>query len=204
MIPNHPWYKTRRYLHFDPPVGQGLSEIFMGSPERVAQHSFYPFIAYHVTSKKISHDQSTNTLLYTKKERPIAYASHLDSQIYSYYASVLSRLYEERLAALEISESVLAFRPLGQSNIDFAATAFSEVRKMGECGVVALDATKFFDTLDHILLKNAWLNLIGFERLPPDHFAVFKSLTRFAIVDKATLYKQLNISIHNPKNGRAN
>jgi RNA-directed DNA polymerase len=202
MAQDHPWYKTRRYLHFDPPVGQKQSETFVSSVKRVAQHSFYPFIGYHVTSKKVSHDRTTNTLLYTRKERPIAYAAHLDSQIYSFYAWKLSKLYEEKLGTLGISDSVLAFRPLGKSNIDFAAKAFADIRKMGECGVVALDATKFFDSLDHRLLKTAWQDLIGKESLPPDHFAVFKSLTRSAIVDKAKLYSQFGISIHNPKNDR--
>ncbi|MCU8072552.1 reverse transcriptase/maturase family protein [Shewanella sp. SM32] len=96
----------------------------------------------------------------------------------------------------------MAFRELGKSNIDFAYEAFCRIKSLGECSAVALDFSKFFDTLDHDLLKKSWANLLGKQKLPTDHFNVYKSLTKYSKVDKATLYKALSISINNPKNGR--
>ena len=61
----------------------------------------------------------------------------------------------------------------------------------------------FFDTLDHDVLKASWAKLIKHDRLPADHFNVFRSLTRFTDVDRETLYAQLDISKNNPKNGRS-
>lgn len=38
--------------------------------------------------------------------------------------------------------------------------------------------------------------------LPPDHYNIYKSLTKFSIVDRLKLYEEFGISKHNPKNGR--
>ena len=67
---------------------------------------------------------------------------------------------------------------------------------------MALDITGFFDNLDYELLKHAWCELLDVARLPQDHFAVFRSITKYSRVDRSQLYRALNISAHNPKNGR--
>ena len=133
------------------------------------------------------------------KRRHIAYAAHLDSHILSYYAHALSNAYESALKAADISESILAFRPLGLSNIDFAARAFSEIRSRGNCAVVALDIKGFFDSLNHAVLKGTWSTIINTDGLPADHFAIFKSITRFSEVDRSSLYQLFGISENNPK-----
>ena len=199
MAPKQTWYRPRHYLHFDPPLGYKRAQRIVTSPKKVARHSFYPLITYHVTSKKLKHDKSTDVLKKKIKNRPIAYASHLDSHIYSYYASKLSVLYEQALQEKGICNSVLAFRSLGKSNVDFAATAFNEIRKLGNCSAVALDVSGFFDNLDHEILKKSWASLINEPILPNDHYAVFKSLTRFSSVNKELLYTKLGISLNNPK-----
>jgi RNA-directed DNA polymerase len=199
MADEHPWYKSRHYLHFDPPVGRKRAERIATNPALVSTHAFYPMIAYHVETVKIYRDSTSGKIAEKSKRRPIAYAAHLDSQIYSYYAWKLSVRYEQVLIDKGIDKNVLAFRPLGKSNIQFAANAFHKVREMGNCGVVALDVTKFFDNLDHEILKKTWASLLGESRLPADHFAVFKSLTSFSHVDKEHLYQALNISTNNPK-----
>ena len=53
--------------------------------------------------------------------------------------------------------------------------------------------------LDHILLKKAWCRILDSEKLPDDHYHVFKSLTRFSKVDKESLYETFGISKNNPK-----
>lgn len=197
-----PWFRSRRYLHFDSPIGSKSASRLVTNPDKVASHSFYPLISYHVTSTKLKRDAATGSLDPKVKIRPISYASHLDSHIYSYYAWKLSELYEKTLVHKGISECVLAFRSLEKSNINFAFDAFDEIRKRKNCGVVALDISGFFDNLDHELLKNSWSSLIEEDKLPKDHFAVFKSLTRYSKVDKEKLYSELNISPNNPKKDR--
>jgi RNA-directed DNA polymerase len=196
------WYRSRGYLHFDSPVGYKKALRVVCNPDVVAKHAFYPLINYIVESKKIKKCNISNKLDISIKERPIAYSSHLDSHIYSYYANILLVKYEEKLQSSGLSETVLAFRGLGKSNIDFAHDAFEKIKSMGECSAVALDFSKFFDTLDHHLLKKSWGALLGSHILPPDHFNIYKSLTSFSQVEKLSLYKKFDISKHNPKNGR--
>lgn len=198
----HPWFRLRGYLHFDHPVKFETAQKVVTSPKRVASHAFYPLINYVVESKKISKDKKTKKVTVKYKERPIAYSSHMDSHIYSYYALQLTNLYEAKLKEKNLSDSILAFRSLGKSNIDFAHEAFQKIKSTGECSAVALDFSKFFDTLDHQILKQKWAILLGKDSLPNDHFNVFKSLTNFASVNKIKLYKEFGISPNKPKNGR--
>lgn len=196
------WYRNRGYLHFDFPISYKKALNLVTNPKLVSKHSFFPLISYSVESKKISRDKASRKINVTVKERPIMYSAHSDSHIYAYYSSLLSRLYEKKLKLAGLDSTVLAFRGLGKSNIDFAYEAFQEIKIKGECSAVALDFSKFFDTLDHELLKKSWASLLDEKKLPLDHYNVFKSLTRFSKVDKTNLYREFNISPNNPKNGR--
>lgn len=196
------WYKQRHYLHFDRPINLKNACSIVKNPDVVASHSFYPLINYVVESKKIRKDKLTDKIIVKKKQRPIAYASHVDSHIYSFYAKYLSEKYEQKLTTLGLNDCILAFRSLGKSNIHFALDAFNKIKDVGPCSAVALDLSKFFDTLDHQILKEKWADLINNSKLPPDHFNIFKSVTNFSQVEKEALYKRLCISLNNPKNGR--
>lgn len=201
--PQHPqWFRSRTYLHFDSPVGFKTAERLVKNPSHVATHPFYPFICYSLVTTKVKKDHSSGKLYRVAKPRPIAYAAHIDSHIYSYYCFALGELYEAALKKTGIEHCALAFRALGKSNIDFANQAFDDIKSMGACTVFAFDITGFFDNLDHELLKSAWANLLVTKRLPADHFAVYKSLTRAAKVDRDEVYKKFGISTLNPKNGR--
>ncbi|MBY7860723.1 reverse transcriptase/maturase family protein [Vibrio fluvialis] len=203
MSSNKPlWYRSRGYLHFDLPVSFKKAKNLVTNPNLVSKHAFFPLINYAVESKKISKNKDTQKIDVAVKERPIAYSSHMDSHIYAFYAAILSRKYEEKLKLAGLTECILAFRGLGKSNIDFAFEAFEQIKIMGECSAVALDFSKFFDTLDHELLKQSWASLLGEKKLPSDHFNVFKSITNFSQVNKVELYKEFGISPSNPKNGR--
>lgn len=171
------------------------------SSKRVSSHAFYPLINYHIESYKIFRN-SENEIERKEKSRPIAYAAHIDSHIYAYYACMLSEYYESKIQDFNLGSNVLAFRPLGKSNIDFADNAFEDIKKRVSCSAVALDVSGFFDKLDHNVLKEAWAQVLGKSALPSDHYNVFKSLTKFSMVDRALLYQAFNISIHNPKHGR--
>ncbi|MBN2647532.1 MAG: group II intron reverse transcriptase domain-containing protein [Thiotrichales bacterium] len=200
----HSWFKPRTYLHFDNPIGYKKAKKIVTNIDVVAQHSFYPFLQFTIKTSKISKEKISKKITRENKPREISYASHLDSQIYAYYAEQLSKLYEEELTQLGLDENILAFRKIGDGkcNIHFAHDAFEKIKSIGPSNVVAMDFEKFFDSLDHRILKERWSALLGTTKLPADHFNVYKSLTKFATVNRDELYKNLGISKHNPKHNR--
>lgn len=195
------WYKKRGYLHFDAPIGAARAIKLVRNTKAVSKHAFYPLLRYEVISKKLKRN-ADGKLKPEPKIRPISYAAHADSQIYSFYANQLAEAYERKLASLELSECVLAFRKLRKSNIEFARDAFTEISSMGRCSAVAIDISKFFDTLNHQHLKKSWCDVLGTSKLPNDHYAVFKSLTKFSFCNRDAIYKVFQISPKNPWNGR--
>lgn len=199
----HPaWYRSRGYLHFDLPIGYRKAKAIVTSPERVASHAFYPLINYTLTADKITKDPESHKLINKPKHRPIAYAAHIDSHIYAYYSKKLTKAYECDLNARGLGDSVLAFRSLGKSNIEFAKETFDHIRDFGVCGVVGLDISGFFDNLDHSIIKEKWAGILGVSSLPNDHFNVFKSITKWSSVNRDELYHHLGVSKNNPKNCR--
>jgi RNA-directed DNA polymerase len=193
------WFRQRRYLHFDEPLSFPRALALVSDPDAVARHPFWPLLRFTVQTSKIKYNQASDKLESHLKNRPISYAAHGDSQIFGYYCELLNTRYEALIEALGVSKSVLAFRALGKSNIQFAKDAFDEIRSRGDCVAVALDVTKFFDTLDHAQLKERWKTLLGVDKLPADHFAVFRALTRFSTVERDAAFTALGISINNPR-----
>lgn len=196
------WYKPRTYLHFDKPIGLKRARSLVTDPARVAAHPFFPFISFVIKTQKLVREECEKGFKRKVKERLIAYASHADAQIYSYYAHLLSVSYEKFIKAKGLDDAVLAFRALGKSNIDFALTAFNAIAESAPCAAVALDVSGFFDNLDHSVLKRCWARAIGVKKLPDDHYAVFKSLTKYSIVTRDSAYKEFSISVHNPRSAR--
>ena len=183
------WFKVRGYPHFDLPIGKQKARSHVQNAKKVSSHSFYPFISY---IKKVPRYDRTQKKVIEKK-RPIAYAAHMDSHIYAWYSHVLSQRYEQVLQQADCDQTVLAYRKLGRKcNIHFAAEAFDEVRKLMPCVVLAIDISKFFDNIDHSLLKKQWEQLLNVDRLSEDHFAVFKSITKYSYVDKMDLFTALS------------
>jgi len=116
---------------------------------------------------------------------------------------MLESLYEEALRERGLHHVVTSFRRLnGQCNIHFADEAFEFIREYGACAVLASDITDFFNQLDHRTLKGAWAKLLGMNLLPPDHYAVFKAITRYGVVDRTTMYLALGIDPLRPGAGR--
>lgn len=197
------WYKSRGYLHFDRPINQAAALEIVSNPKAVARHAFYPFIRYVAQTQKVFFDKSIGKVVKKDpKERPISYAAHVDSHIYSYYCEQLNQAYENHLAEMEWSSAILAFRALGKSNIEFARDAFLDIAERESCCVIAIDIKGFFDNLDHAHLKNAWQALLGSNQLPDDHYAVYRSLTKFSFVYRDQVYEALGLSKNNPKQGR--
>lgn len=195
------WFRKRGYIHFDAPVGlKKASTVVKNAPE-VAKHAFFPLLHYVIESYKIFKNEDGEVEKKVKL-RPIAYASHIDSHLYAYYAHLLSSRYEQALSNLGLDANVIAFRSLGKSNINFANDAFEEIKSRRSCTAIALDITGFFDNLDHEILKDKWCYLLESDKLPEDHFNVYRSITKFSKVCRDTVYERLKISKNNPKSGR--
>jgi len=186
--------KLKLYPHFDKQLSKEQALALVTNPAAVATHKFYPFIRFEEGWTKFAEKGGKGE----RKDRELRYAARADSYIYSYYRNLLSQKYEERLAAAGIGECVTAYRRIvdnstgrGKSNIEHARDVFFEIKKLEECYVIALDITKFFESLDHEKLKTYWSEVIGLGKLPRDHYRVFKSVTSYSVVDKIQLYTAL-------------
>jgi hypothetical protein len=190
LIPE--WFRARPYPHFDAKVNKKRAWDYVQDPGRVRAHSFYPFIKYIKKIPRYRPDSADGPTVI--KEREIYYAAHLDSYIYAYYSQLIYGELEKRLRSNLCNESVIAYRKQGKCNIDYAHEAFGYIASKGECVALAFDVSKFFDSLDHRLLGGAWKAIFGVERLPDDHYQVFKSLTAFSFVLRQHLHSLLEIS----------
>lgn len=185
----------KKYPHFDQLIGADELHAIVNSPERVASNPFLPFIQY-VKSYQPYRDSSNKP---KKKERLIRYAGRRDSAIFARYRSELSEHYESRLQELGTADVPIAYRKLpiaegstgGKCNIDFANDLFQEIGEHDKCVVVALDIRKYFENIDHSRLYSIWCDLLGVSRLPDDHLAVFKAITRYRYVDRTAAYERL-------------
>ena len=199
--------KLKRYPHFDSDISAADAEILVQSPEAVISHCFYPFMRYIERWNK----WAEKGLKGKSKKRLIRYAARRDSYILSYYRHLLSARYEPLLKKLNLGDVVLAYRRIpddqsgrGKCNIHFARDAFQKIIKLGQCSVVALDISSYFESLDHALLKAKWEMLLGVNRLPYDHHQVYKTITKYAFVDKLEVYERLGFfgDKIDPKSGR--
>lgn len=190
---------ARGYLHFDAPLGQATLARLVTNPVRVAGWSFLPLLRTVIKTPRIKRNGKDR--IKSLKERPISYASHKDAALYEYYARLLGGRYEALLNSLGLTQNVTAFRRLGKSNVALACEAFQWIADHAPCVALAYDVKGFFPSLDHSLLKDAWMRLLNVSRLPPDHFAIFKSITRAATVDLDVALKALGISRYNQRAG---
>lgn len=195
--------RPRSYLHFDERPSRTLLKELVGDPAQVARWQFLPLIRASVHSKKIrSKNKITGSFDVKTKERPICYASHKDAALYATYGNALVALYEKTLNAEGLSDCVTAFRPsTGKCNIHYAHEAFQWIEKNRPCVALAYDISKFFDTLDHAILKRKLCEVLGAKTLPADYFSIFRSLTRHAVVERDAAYEVFGISKNNDRAG---
>lgn len=143
---------------------------------------------------------------FKEKPRLINFPSHIDGNIYAYYSKIIGEKYEDFLKAEQLDENIIAFRKVlkknemnrkvSMCNIHFAKNVFDCIELRRNCYVLCLDISGFFDNLNHDILKNMWMQLLNGNKLPKDHYKVFKSLTNYAYVNKDELYKELNLSLN--------
>jgi hypothetical protein len=183
----------KRYPHFDSQLSIQDAIALATNPKAVAAHKFYPFILYTNRWTRFAKKGELGDV----KKRPIRYASRGDAYIFAYYRHLLTEKYEAVLAENSLGESVIAYRRVlnadgaGKCNIHFAHEAFEKIRELGNCCVVALDISSFFESLDHNLLKSVWCGLLGVAKLPEDHYIIFRTITRYAFVEKQAVYERL-------------
>lgn len=184
----------KKYPHFDPVISLEDGFALASDPESVAKHRFYPFLLFHKRWTLFA----PKGVKGKKKSRPIRFAARADAYIFMRYRHLLATYYERALEQAGLLDSVLAYRrvPLAEGarskcNIHFAYDAFNTIKSIGDCSVVAIDISKFFESLDHKLLKQQWCKLLGRKRLPPDHQKVFEAITRYSVVEKLAAYERL-------------
>ncbi|WP_298362434.1 antiviral reverse transcriptase Drt2 [uncultured Litoreibacter sp.] len=182
--------KERRYKHFDLPVASDAT-VPEFDPSSVGKpHRFLPLLGYTDLTRKYVRDEKSNRKIKIKK-RPIRFASHSDASYLQAYSNHLSPLYEAALQTDETSDSVLAYRRGGGTNIHHARSLFDEIRERSDCEVYALDISGFFDCLDHDHLKSEVQRLVGGERLLGHDWSVFNNITKYSWVESEDLDKLL-------------
>jgi hypothetical protein len=193
------WFKKRRYLHFDKRVSYCSAVKIVTDRSKVASWNFFPFLHTVVKSSKVNVN-NRGCIERRVKERDICYACHIDAHIYAFYAKVLEQKYEMKIQEHHLHENVIGFRKIkdafgnGRNNIHFAKSLFDQIKEKAPCVAICFDIEKFFDNLDHRILKRKWTAILNEKSLDKDHYAVFKSITKYSYVDKDSVYKIFNIT----------
>lgn len=182
--------KERKYRHFDLPLRKGDRECVIDFSREDEKHRFLPLLGFTDVARRYMRNASGVPEIKVK-ERPIRFAGHADAAYLQAYAAHLNGFYERALAEDGTSGSVLAYRRGGGTNIHHAKALFDEIKSRGDCTVVAMDISKFFDRLDHIHLRNEVAGLLGVEKLDGHHATVWKNVTRYSWVETADLDKLL-------------
>lgn len=152
--------RLKRYPHFDSWLSAKEAVALATDSKRVATHPFYPFMRYVQRWTRFAEKGKKGK----SKERPIRFAARGDAYIFAYYRDVLSKYYEAELKAKKLDNSVLAYRKIpvedgkgGKCNIHFARDAFLKIQELGDCAVVALDISSFFEHLESVskVMKHA-------------------------------------------------
>lgn len=178
--------KIRNYKHFDLPLPKSaLIKTFDFSSEHTP-HRFLPLLGFTDRNRKFSPDIKGKKLQ-TVKERPIRFAGHKDAFYLQAYASHLNEYYERALLKDGISKSVIAYRKGGGTNIHHAKSLFDEIKKRGDCTVIAMDISGFFDNIDHEILRDEIAKLLNRPNLIGHHATVWKNMTRYSWVETEDL-----------------
>ena len=137
------------------------------------------------------------------KIRTVSYASHIDSHIYKRYYCILKDAYEGKIKNTRLNDEVIAYRDFHDAqrngvkinfpNLLAAYDAVLEIKKRdNKCYALCFDISHFFDSIDHEILKEQWSAILGCDRLPADHYNIYKSLTKFSYIDRNDINKYVS------------
>ena len=190
MTTTSKWYAKKPYIHFDLPLSPEDAKAYVSDPNKVARHPFYPLLSYQLITPRIrkSPPGSASPFTTEPKYRPIAYPSHKDGYIFSYYKSILEHPYEDWVNKQGLRDVITAFRSNGENNVTLAKKSFEFIKDNPVCQIVVTDVESFFDNLDHNLLKEIWARFLGKSKLPDDHYSVYKAITRYSTVERHEAY----------------
>lgn len=187
-------FKQKYYKHIDKPVDIEKIENKVKNKEYIKKHGFYPFLSYTIRFKKYSEEIDHETKHHWKiKDRPIKYASHIDRCIYQWYSYKLNNKYNEYCKKFNLNNSSIAYRTClkGKTNIEFAYKAISSIKKYKECYILISDFTKFFEYIDHSLLKKNLCTVFNTKKLSEDFYKVFRSMTKYSFIERDDIEKYL-------------
>jgi len=193
------WLKIKSYTHLTPKIPhyqQKRIREYVEDETNIKSHRFFPMLHYTIVDKKFQRPKvkgkKSEKREVKNKPREIYYSNHLDSHIYSYYGDILNhKLNDQYTLDNSLMDSVIAYRSIpfnhvrNKCNIDFANEVFNYIKQSEELelSAICLDVSKYFDSIDHKLLKKIWANLLGRIDLPLDHFQVFKAITKFSYLE---------------------
>ncbi|RKS12847.1 reverse transcriptase domain-containing protein [Flavobacterium sp. 120] len=219
------WFKLKKYPHIGFPLKAKdrfvWIEDYIKNPDNISKHSFLPFI--HKTSKvrkfRKIYSSETGVLVYemvgnkkhtrykSEKPRELYYAGHLDTLVFSYYSEKLSKKYEDFIQKYSLDDVVTAYRTVpinkekpksgNKSNLNFANDVFQTIDNYPSNNFVAIafDIKGFFDNLNHKILRDNWKMILNESTLPPDHFNVYKNITRFSYIDVVDIFNTFQTKI---------
>ena len=191
------WYARKPYLHFDLPLSKRKAAEYVSDPERIERHPFYPFLSCMLITPRIrrSPPGCSKRFINEPKKRNIAYPAHKDGYIFAYYKARLEAPYEGWLKVQGLDQAVTGFRRTGENNITLAKKAFDFIAANPDCQVIATDVESFFDNINHQQLKVIWARFLDTDSLPKDHYAVYKAITKYSLVERHKIYNLFGIPI---------
>lgn len=209
------WYKLKQYAHIGlpfKPKDKPWLVNYVTNPDNIRKHRFTPFIKRKIVQRKYraagteknKYGKRIREVKLPPKERPILYASHMDSLIYSYYSYKLTEKYEQFLHNKSYKNCPVAYRKLkkesgkkgNKCNIEFAYDAFKAIYdfKKAPVSIIIADVSNFFEGLDHKILHNQWKKVLNIKNeqgklfMPDDHYNIYRSLTKKRYVNLNELH----------------
>jgi hypothetical protein len=143
------WFKLKQYPHIGLPLTHDHRlriSSYVGSKEMIEKHAFFPFIHRKLQVRRfrreICHDGTRSRLRCpTSKERELHFSNHLDSNIFSFYASLISDKYEAKIRDEGFDECISAYRTIpldpddcksrNKCSVDFAKSVFGNCKLWG-------------------------------------------------------------------------
>lgn len=199
------WFKPRGYSHFDFTLSCDQASKIACAPSAVAKHSFLPLVSFTDKKRQFRSDNSDLSIpkkfrqrIVKTKKRDLRYAAHRDSAVYAYYAFLLQEQYETLLRKESLDSCVIGYRSGLGSNVDLAASVFSEITSRREVTAICFDIENFFPSIRHDVLKRSLSEILGGDRLEQDWFAVWKNICRYSYIELDELAKLEGFAPENP------
>lgn len=190
-------FKNKYYTHLDIKKDYVKYENMIKNTNWIQKHGFYPFIHYEIIFNKYVYDKDTGIKEKREKKRDIFYSSHIDRFIYQYYGQILNECYDKISINRGINKVATAYRNnlKGRCNIHFSKEALEFICKCKSAFIFVGDFSVFFDNLDHDYLKDKLVQALDVERLPIEHFCIYKNITQYTYIERDDIEKDKNKKI---------